>query len=228
MTRNMVNAQLFHAHTLKAQFDQNAVEELGQQALKEYDKIIADNQGKNEKVVDQALGFEIKIYEALARNAGAKSEKDKQLRYVEDQRAAMVKRAENSSSNEVKAATHHALAASYWDESYYGNSQQYTTYNRPIPPEVKKKMEPLVEKGLDAHRRIAQAQFGPARRLGLQAAAAVRAAQDRELTPRTRRFSKPGSKRRATCTRRNARSSKRSKRRKARRPPRSEVASLLC
>jgi hypothetical protein len=143
----MVNAQLFHAHTLKAQFDQNAVEDLGLQALSEYDKIIADNTG-NEKVIDQALGFKIKIYESLARNAGGNSDKDKQLRYVEEQRAAMVKRAENSSSDEVKAATHHALAASYWDESYYGNSQQYTTYNRPIPPEIQKKMEPLVEKGL--------------------------------------------------------------------------------
>ena len=60
----------------------------------------------------------------------------------------MVKRADNSSDNEVKAATHHALAASYWDESYYGNSQQYVTYNRPIPPEVAAKMKPLVDKGL--------------------------------------------------------------------------------
>ncbi len=145
---DMVNAQLFHAHTIKAQFDQNAVEDLGKQALEEYDKIIATNQGKNEKVVDQALGFEIKIYEALARNAGVKAEKDKQLRYVEEQRSAMLKRADNSSSDEVKASTHHALAASYWDESYYGNSQQYTTYNRPIPPEVAAKMKPLAEKGL--------------------------------------------------------------------------------
>ncbi|HET8676191.1 MAG TPA: hypothetical protein VFO63_10415, partial [Blastocatellia bacterium] len=144
----MVNAQLFHAHTIKAQFDQNAVEDLGQQALKEYDKIITDNQGKNEKVTDQALGFKIKLYETLARNAGAKSEKDKQLRYVEEQRAAMVQRANNSSSDEVKAATHHALAASYWDESYYGNSQQYTMYNRPIPEDVQRKMKDLVDKGL--------------------------------------------------------------------------------
>lgn len=145
---DMVNAQLFHAHTIKAQFDQNAVEDLGQQALKEYDKIITDNQGKNEKVTDQALGFKIKLYETLARNAGAKSEKDKQLRYVEEQRAAMVQRANNSSSDEVKAATHHALAASYWDESYYGNSQQYTMYNRPIPEDVQRKMKDLVDKGL--------------------------------------------------------------------------------
>jgi tetratricopeptide (TPR) repeat protein len=142
----MVNAQLFHAHTLKAQFDQNASEDLGLEAIKEYDKIIADNQG-NEKVIDQALGFKIKIYESLARNAGT-TDKDKQLRYVEDQRAGMLKRAENSTNNEVKASTHHALAASYWDESYYGNSQQYTTYNRPIPPDIQKKMEPLIEKGL--------------------------------------------------------------------------------
>jgi hypothetical protein len=142
----MVNAQLFHAHTLKAQFDQNASEDLGLKAIQEYDKIIADNQG-NEKVIDQALGFKIKIYESLARNAGT-TDKDKQLRYVEDQRAGMLKRAENSTNNEVKASTHHALAASYWDESYYGNSQQYTTYNRPIPPDIQKKMEPLIEKGL--------------------------------------------------------------------------------
>ena len=142
----MVNAQLFHAHTIKAQFDQNASEEMGQQAISEYDKIISANQN-NEKVVDQALGFKIKIYESLARNAGA-SDKDKQLRYVEEQRAAMLKRAENSTNDEVKASTHHALAASYWDESYYGNSQQYTTYNRPIPPDVQKKIAPLVEKGL--------------------------------------------------------------------------------
>jgi hypothetical protein len=147
LSPDMVNARLFHAHTVKAQFDQNASEDLGQQALKEYDAIIAANPG-NEKVIDQALGFQIKIYETLARNAGAKGDKNKQLQYVEDQRAAMVKRAENASTNDVKAATYHALAASYWDESYYGNSQQYTTYNRPIPPEVAAKMKPLVEKGL--------------------------------------------------------------------------------
>lgn len=147
LSPEMVNAKLFHAHTIKAQFDQNASEELGLQALREYDKIIAENTGK-EKVIDQALGFEIKIYETLARNAGAKGDKNKQLQYVEDQRAAMVRRAENSTDNNVKAATYHALAASYWDESYYGNSQQYTTYNRPIPPEVIAKMKPLVEKGL--------------------------------------------------------------------------------
>jgi len=144
---DMVNAKLFHAHTLKAQFDQNASEELGLNALKEYEKIIADNQG-NEKVIDQALGFKIKVYESLARNAGAKSDVNKQLEYVEQQRAAMLQRADNSTKDEVKASTHHALAASYWDESYYGNSQPYTTYNRPIPPEIQKKMEPLVEKGL--------------------------------------------------------------------------------
>ena len=147
LSPDMVNAKLFHAHTIKAQFDQNASEELGLQALKEYDKIIAENTGK-EKIIDQALGFEIKIYETLARNAGAKDDKNKQLQYVEDQRTAMVKRAENSSDNNVKAATYHALAASYWDESYYGNSQQYTTYNRPIPPDVIAKMKPLVAKGL--------------------------------------------------------------------------------
>ena len=147
LSPTMVNAKLFHAHTLKAQFDQNAVEDLGVKALQEYEEIIANNPGK-EKIIDQALGFEIKIYEALARNAGAKAEKDKQLRYVEDQRAAMLRRADNSTSDEVKAATHHALAASYWDESYYGNSQQYSAYNRPIPPEVAAKMKPLVEKGL--------------------------------------------------------------------------------
>ncbi len=147
LSPDMVNARLFHAHTIKAQFDQNASEDLGLQALKEYENIITSNPGK-EKVIDQALGFEIKIYETLARNAGAKADKDKQLQYVEDQRMAMIKRAENSSDNDVKAGTYHALAASYWDESYYGNSQQYTTYNRPIPPEVIAKMKPLVEKGL--------------------------------------------------------------------------------
>jgi tetratricopeptide (TPR) repeat protein len=140
MSPDLVNAQLFYARALNAQFDQNLTEDLGKKTIGAYDQIIAKNQD-NPEAVDQALAFKANIYSQLARVTPEKAGEFQAL-----QRETLEKRANLASTTaKTKADVYYTLGVGYWKESYDLNAG-YLQKSRPVPPEILEKMKPLVQK----------------------------------------------------------------------------------
>ncbi len=141
LSPGLTSAQLFYARAMNARFEQSLTEDLGLETIKTYEDLIQKNPD-NQKIKDQALAFETKVYERLADNVP-----DKSKEYLQKQRETLIRRGENATDPETKAAVYHALGASYWSEAYYGHTEKYARYNRELPPEVAEEIKPMLAKG---------------------------------------------------------------------------------
>ncbi|MFY9572464.1 MAG: hypothetical protein WAV20_13780 [Blastocatellia bacterium] len=140
LSPDLVNAQLFYARALNAQFDQNLTDELGKKTIGAYDQIIARNQD-NAEAIDQSLAFKANLYSQLARVSPEKASE-----YHALQRETLEKRANLPSANaKTKADVYYTLGVGYWKESYDLNAG-YLLKNRAIPKEVLEQMKPLDQK----------------------------------------------------------------------------------
>lgn len=136
----LINAQLFYARALNAQFAANLTEDLGTKTIAAYDDIIAKNQDKPD-AVDQALAFKAHMYDELTR-----VNPDKAAQFKKLQRETLEKRAQLSTATpKSKADVYYTLGVGYWKESYDMNAG-YTTRKQPIPADVLAKMKPLIAK----------------------------------------------------------------------------------
>lgn len=139
---DLVNAQLFYARALNAQFDQSLTDDLGKKTIDAYDEIIKRNQD-NPEAIDQALAFKANIYNKLSQANPERSDE-----YRAKQRETLEKRADlPSATAKTKADVYYTLGVGYWQESYDLNAS-YVTHNKPIPQTVLDKMPTLVSKAL--------------------------------------------------------------------------------
>lgn len=140
LSPGLINAQLFYAQAIKAQFGQNLSEDLGNKTLAAYENVINKNQG-NDEAIDQALAYKASIYDQMTR-----VNPDKTADYKRQQRETLEKRANlPSATSRTKADVYYTLGVSYWDESYHMNAS-YVSHNQQIPPNILEKMKPLVQK----------------------------------------------------------------------------------
>ena len=140
LSPDLTNAQLFYAQAVKAQFNQNLSEDLGNKTLAAYDNVINKNQG-DDSAIDQALAYKASIYDQMTR-----VNPDKAAEYKSLQRETLEKRANlGSATSRTKADVYYTLGVSYWDESYHMNAS-YVSHNQSVPPNILEKMKPLVGK----------------------------------------------------------------------------------
>jgi hypothetical protein len=140
LSPGLINAQLYYAQAVKAQFDQNLSEDLGQKTLAAYENVINKNQG-DDAAIDQALAYKANIYDQMTR-----VNPDKAADYKRLQREALEKRASlPSATAKTKADVYYTLGVGYWKESYDSNAS-YLQHGRAVPPEILEKMKPLVQK----------------------------------------------------------------------------------
>lgn len=137
MSPDLTNAQVFYAHALNAQFDQNLTDDLGKKTIAAYDHIIARNPN-NAEAIDQSLAFKANIYNQLTR-----INTDKAAEYKSLQRETLEKRANlPSATTKTQADVYYTLGVGYWQESYDLNAG-YVSHNRQVPTDILDKMRPL-------------------------------------------------------------------------------------